>query len=179
MGKRSSFQRRKNDAYLTFDKRAYPPLFRHLPPRVKFWEPCAGRGDMALELMAHGHECILATDIRPQDEWIFRTDALAATAEEIRSTGAEVIITNPAWTRSILHPMIVQFSDALPTWLLFDADWVHTAQAEPFLPSLRKVVSVGRLCWIEGTNQTGKDNVAWHLFDKPGNAPTEFYGRAA
>lgn len=177
MGKRSAFKRRPNDGYLTFDQRAYPPLIRHLPRRVRFWEPCAGRGDLALSLIARGHDCVVATDICPQDEWIFRSDALGATVEEIRATGAQKIITNPPWTRELLHPMIELFSDALPTWLLFDADWVHTHQAVPYLPRLRKVVSVGRLRWVEGSKDRGKDNCAWHLFTPPSRRAAAFYGQ--
>jgi hypothetical protein len=64
----------------------------------------------------------------------------------------------------------------MPTWLLFDADWVHTKQSAPFMPYCRKIVSVGRVRWIEGTKMTGKDNVAWHLFTAE-EGTTEFYGR--
>jgi hypothetical protein len=40
-----------------------------------------------------------------------------------------------------------------------------------------KVVSVGRVKWIEGSKSVGKDNCAWHLFDGMAQAKTEFYGR--
>jgi hypothetical protein len=75
--------------------------------------------------------------------------------------------------------MIVAFSDLKPTWLLFDADWSHTRQAAPYLPRLRKIVSVGRVKWIPDSPFTGKDNCAWHLFDRPATAPALFFGRAA
>lgn len=64
------------------------------------------------------------------------------------------------------------------TWLLFDADWVHTRQAIPYLPRLKKIVSVGRLIWIPGTKMTGKDNCAWHLFERDWSRPALFFGRA-
>lgn len=179
MGKRSSFSRRKSDAYLTFDQRAYPPLMRHLTRKARFLEMCAGRGDLALALMERGLECVAAIDVQPQDEWIYRSDALGATVEEIRATGATHIITNPPWTREILHLMIVLFSDALPTWLLFDADWIHTQQSAQYLPRLRKVVSVGRLRWIEGSSDDGKDNCAWYLFGPPSSQPPRIYGRTS
>ena len=42
-----------------------------------------------------------------------------------------------------------------------------------------KVVSIGRVKWIEGSKGVGKDNCCWYLFDafKEDMKPTEFYGR--
>jgi hypothetical protein len=68
----------------------------------------------------------------------------------------------------------------VPTWLLIDADWVHTKQAIPYLPRLKTIVSVGRVRWIPGSPYDGKDNCAWHLFDRPqpdGQAAIRFVGR--
>lgn len=178
MGKRSNFKRRKHDSYLTFDRRAGDALAPHLPWACRFWEPCAGRGDLVSQLQSYGAQCVVASDISPGAEGIYRNDALLASADDVNSTGATHIITNPPWTRRILHQMIAHFAALRPTWLLFDADWVHTGQAARFMPLRQKVVSVGRLCWIEGTDQTGKDNCAWHLFDARHTGPTEFYGRA-
>jgi hypothetical protein len=104
-------------------------------------------------------------------------DALDVTAAAVDMAGADYIITNPPWGRSILHPMIMHFSAMRPTWLLFDADWMHTRQAAPFMPWLRKIVSVGRVKWIPDSKMTGKDNSAWYLFDQNGAGQTEFYGR--
>src|SRR3984893_1647357 len=61
---------------------------------------------------------------------------------------AEFFITNPPWTRQLLHPIIVNLKRQKPTWLLFDADWAHTIQAAPYLSFCRKIVSVGRVKWI-------------------------------
>jgi hypothetical protein len=88
------------------------------------------------------------------------------------------IITNPPWDRKILHPMITLFSALRPTWLLFDADWMHTKQSTEFQPYLRKIVSVGRVKWIPDSKMTGKDNCAWYLFDQANPGPTEFFGPA-
>jgi hypothetical protein len=96
------------------------------------------------------------------------------TAEELME--AEFIITNPPWNRKILHPMIDFFtSKRVKTWLLFDADWMHTKQSIPYMSMCEKIVSVGRIKWFG--NMTGKDNCAWYLFDKKNDKPTEFYGR--
>ena len=68
-----------------------------------------------------------------------------------------------------------------PTWLLFDADWMHTKQSAPLMPYCRAIVSVGRLKWIPDSAMTGKDNAAWYLFDqrRSSEAFPLFIGRAA
>lgn len=80
------------------------------------------------------------------------------------------------WDRKLLHPMIERFTSLRPTWMLFDADWVHTKQASPYMPLLRKIVSVGRVKWIPDSKMTGKDNCSWMLFDVDGEG-CQFYGR--
>lgn len=178
MGKRSSgFRRHKNDAYDTPEE-AVAPLIGHLRPGVRYIEPMAGRGDLVRALAPHA-ECVVAGDLEPRAEGIYRIDARQITPEDAASTGAEMFITNPPWTRPILHDIIETLSDALPTWLLFDADWIHTKQAGRYLWRMRRVVSVGRVRWIEGSPHSGKDNCAWHLFDARGTGPAEFFGRRA
>ena len=175
MGKRSNFKRRERDFYPT-PPSAVKPLVPHIEDRATFIEPCAGNGALIDHLSAAGLRCCAAFDIFPKRHDVRMKDALSA---ESSLRDAEYIITNPPWSRDILHRMIVHFSDQRPTWLLFDADWMHTKQAAPYLPRLRKVVSVGRVKWIPDSPHTGKDNCAWHLFDKPSDRPAEFFGRAA
>jgi hypothetical protein len=76
-----------------------------------------------------------------------------------------MFITNPPWSRDVLHALITNLAKQAPTWLVIDADWAHTLQAAPFQPFLRHVVSVGRVRWVPGSRLTGKDNYAWYLFD--------------
>ena len=173
MGKRSSFTRRPQDAYDT-PASAVESLLPHLPNSFDFWEPCAGKGDLIDALHGVGLS-ILPMDISPRREGLISGDALETKCPE----AIDFIITNPPWTRSILHPMIEHFSDMRPTWLLFDADWIHTKQAAPYMPRLRKIVSVGRVKWIPDSKHTGKDNCAWYLFDKPSQSLPVFIGRAA
>ena len=90
---------------------------------------------------------------------------------------ADLIITNPPWDRDVLHPLIDVFSNMLPTWLLFDADWMHTKQAIPFLTRCDRIVSVGRVKWFPETKMVGKDNCAWYLFLPDDVEETVFYGR--
>jgi hypothetical protein len=179
LGKRSSFERRDRDFYPT-PAEAVRPLLAHLRPAARFIEPCAGAGDLMFELVAAGHYCVEASDIEPRDIQVNRFDALERDWPRVAANvGIDCFITNPPWSRSVLHPLIERLSDAAPTWLLFDADWVHTRQAAPYLPRLRKIVAVGRVKWIPDSPFTGKDNCAWHLFDKPSAEPAAFYGRAA
>lgn len=175
MGKRSDFPRIDRDCYDT-PPEAVAPLIPHLPEGVEFWEPCAGRGSLVMNIdraMETGR--IWATDISPRAPWVGCVNALTAAP----LPWLEFIITNPPWTRSILHPMIEHFSDMRPTWLLFDADWMHTKQSIPYMPRLRKIVSVGRVKWFADSPHTGKDNCCWYLFDKPSDEPAQFYGRTA
>ena len=165
MGKRSDFARRPMDAYATPFK-AVLPLMPHLRGVETFAEPCAGEGDLVRHLEALGLLCAHKTDIK---------DGFDALELDLSGT-ADAIITNPPWTREILHPMIRHFQRFAPTWLLFDADWIHTKQAAPFLQNCSHIVSVGRVKWIEGSAQTGKDNAAWHRFHAQHHEGPRFIG---
>jgi len=169
VGKRSNFERIPRDFYPT-PLIAALPLLRHLPQRFSYIEPCAGDGAL-IDALACGR-CVWAGDIKPG-----RGDIVQRNALECNDYNADFIITNPPWDRKILHPMIAHFASMRPTWLLFDADWVHTRQSASYMPWLRKIVSVGRIKWIPESTMTGKDNCAWHLFDSNAHGATEFIGR--
>lgn len=175
MGKRSDFERVPRDFYPT-PREAVLPLLPHLEEGVFVAEPCAGDGALARHLHIAGWRVAYAADITPMADGIEQVDALGSSIDRCV---CDMIVTNPPWDRKILHPMITHFSDQLPTWLLFDADWIHTKQSAPFMSRLRKVVSVGRVKWIPDSKMTGKDNCAWYLFDKPSDEPTIFVGRSA
>ena len=180
MGKRSNFRRSKGDYYIT-PPEAVLPLLPHLGPQTLFFEPCAGNGALIEALLTHGHTCVGSMDLEPKSAFIPQGDALSLTPESFDAhIPVECIITNPPWTRAIMHPMIERFSKIAPTWLLFDADWMHTKQATPYLAYCQKIVSVGRVSWM-GNGVSGKDNAAWYLFDQTANAVSapEFIGRAA
>jgi len=171
MGKRSDFKRVERDFYPT-PMEAVLPLLPHLKPTTLFVEPCAGNGALMEHLEEHGHLCTDAFDIEPQRDGIRQVDALSDWNHAI----GNVIITNPPWDRKILHPMIENFRLKMPTWLLFDADWMHTRQSAPFMPYCKKIVSVGRVKWIPDSKMTGKDNCAWYYFDCT-EGDTVFIGR--
>ena len=176
MGKRSNFERIPRDFYAT-PIAAVEPLIPHLPYTFDFVEPCAGDGRLVehLSKLTDGHaECLFKSDIEPQGQDIQAMDALTL------SLGAygvvDFCITNPPWERKFLHPFIDHWVDLCPTWVLFDADWMHTKQSAGLMTYCAKVVSVGRVKWIEGSKNTGKDNCCWYLFDRDAEV-TEFYGR--
>lgn len=171
MGKRSSFERRERDFYPT-PYEAVVPLLRFLDEGTRFCEPCAGDGALVDHLTKHGHICARARDIDPRRDDIDRKDALTTLTGNI-----DCFITNPPWSRDVLHPLITHLSDQAPTWLLFDADWIHTRQAAPYLNRLRLIVAVGRVKWIPDSKFTGKDNCCWYLFDRPCDGNPAFVGR--
>jgi hypothetical protein len=173
MGKRSSFERVPRDFYPT-PYEAVVPLAAHIVPGTTFVEPCAGDGALIDHLERIGLDCLNAFDIEPQ-----RSDINRADARNILFCRANCFITNPPWSREMLHAIIENLSMQAPTWLLFDADWMHTRQSAPFMPYLRKIVSVGRVKWIPDSPFTGKDNCCWYLFDQHSDAPAQFVGRAA
>jgi hypothetical protein len=155
MGKRSLFPRVPQDAYPT-PAEAVAPLLPHLAPNTRYIEPCAGEGRLVGHLERAGHVCVGAYDL-PDDARVKRYEAKPGI----------FFATNPPWRRDVLHPIIVNLSDQLPTWLLLDAAWIHTRQSAPYLARLRKIVSVGRVKWIPDSPFTGKDDCAWLLFDQP------------
>lgn len=173
VGKRSDFERIPRDFYPT-PYEAVVPLLPHLAAGTTFCEPCAGDGALIRHLEHHGHVCQMAWDIEPRAPGIHGGDAL-----KLKVHAGDFYITNPPWSRDVLHPLILNLSAHKPTWLLFDADWMHTRQSAPFMPYLRKIVSVGRVKWIPDSPFTGKDNCCWHLFDQTSKAPAQFIGRAA
>ena len=114
-----------------------------------------------------GLRCIYSGDISSG------LDALA-----VNSYGAiDVIITNPPYTRELMHRLIEHFQRIAPTWLLLETDWASTQQAAPFMPYSSDIVTIGRVKWIEGSKYTGKDNHAWFRFDARHRGGPVFHGR--
>lgn len=164
MGKRSNFNRIDKDFYRTIDPRAVKALIPHLTSRF-FVEPCCGDMDLVNSLESEGFQCIIATDI-----------SIGFDALDIHKQFYP-IITNPPWSRPILHSMIERFVEFSPyCWLLFDSDWMHTKQSRQYMEWCTDIVSVGRLIWIPGTNVSGKDNCSWYRFSADANG-TRFWGR--
>ena len=154
MGKRSSFERREADFYPT-PAAAVPPLIPHLGRVRSFAEPCCGDGALLRHLESHGLHCAYAGDIGTGQ------DALAVTD----FGPVDTIITNPPYTRPLMHALIQHLQQIAPTWLLMELDWAATKQAISHLTSCTDIVTIGRLRWIAGTKYTGKENYGWYRFD--------------
>ena len=169
MGKRSDFERIAKDYYPTIDDRAVLALLPHIQHLNSYVESCCGQMHLVnmLSRLAPNLRCYEYSDIDNGQ------DALAITQEYL--LGADAIITNPVWSRPLLHKMIMHFKDLAPTYLLFDADWAHTKQALPYLKYCTDIISVGRLIWIEGTKMTGKDNCCFYRFDKEESETIKFH----
>jgi hypothetical protein len=170
MGKRSDFKRRNQDAYMTTDTRAVQALLPYLTNVEWYAEPCAGQLDMVKQLDATGRRCRMVNDI----SWTPGMDALKIT----NFGNVDAIITNPPWTRQILHPMIMHFIKFAPTWLLFDSDWAYTMQARHYLPYCTDIVPTPRLKWITNSKHTSKDNTSWYRFAVVRTGQTVFHARS-
>ncbi len=181
MGKRSDFQRVAKDYYRTFDPRAGKSLAPFLEENYTYAEPFCGRGDLIKQLSG---ECVYASDIEPDFDHndtglTFHEKSYTMVTDEDISK-ADYIISNPPWSRPILHHSIEYFASKKPTWFLFDSGWMFTGQAKPYLEKYcTKIVTIGRLKWMEGTTMSGKDDCVWYLFDpnkKEGDS-IEFIGK--
>jgi len=175
MGKRSDgdFKRKARDYYKT-PRAAVLPLIPYLKHGARFVEPCAGNGQLIDLLKEAGLKCARAWDIRPMRDDIDKRNAL-----DMHVGNVDLFITNPPWDRKLLHPMIEHFSKQAPTWLLFDADWMHTVQSAELIKHCKVIISVGRIKWIPKSSSVGKDNCAWYLFDWKHKTGPKFIGRTA
>lgn len=180
MGKRSNFKRRPHDFYATFDHRAVKPLIPHLMCGMRYDEPCAGDGSLIGLLSVYGFECTRALDIVPNSPIVEPGNAL-----DITDCKGQCFITNPPWSRKMLHPLIAHLSDIAPTWFLMSANWMHNKSSNGYRESVRflderctDIISIGRVRWIKGTKDDGKDDCAWYRFDRNKNLsdPIKFFG---
>lgn len=189
MGKRSSgqFERIERDHYPT-PKKALMPLLPYLSDVDGFAEPFVGGGVLVSHLEAFGHECRFASDIEPGEEVFYTHDALVLDSLDVTEqhlVRCTTVISNPPWPkpREYGEPtlgIIRHLAAIRPTWLLLSADFKHNDYAAEVMAYCHKVVSIGRVKWIEGSKHQGVDNAAWYLFDR--NAEfngTVFFPRAA
>lgn len=163
--RRPDFERRAHDKYFTPDN-AILPLLPHLAPCTRFAEPCAGDGRVAKFLNKHGHRCVWASDIAPEGRGIETLNALDVDQALIRRCRASIFITNPPWHRPTMHTLIRHLSSLLPTWILMDADWSFTDFPRKLKIPIAKIVTIGRVKWIEDSPHLGMDNAVWVKFDR-------------
>jgi hypothetical protein len=166
MSKRSNFERREADFYPT-PWSAVVPLIPFLRGIRSFAEPCAGDRALVRHLQSFGLRCVYSGDISTGQD-AFAVDSYGA---------ADAIITNPPYTREVMHRLIEHFQRIQQTWLLLELDWASTRQAMPFMALCSDIVSIGRLKWIEGSRHTGKDNYGWFRFDARHRSDPIFHRR--
>jgi hypothetical protein len=147
------FARSPADDYAT-PRSALEPLLPFLDKEKYVIEPCRGNGALAELLQRAGLDVVMVSGD-------------ARSANYIPTPRPFVFVTNPPWSRALLHPIIENLSNQATTWLLFDADWMHTVQSISYLPRLRQIVSVGRVKWLPGSGSVGYDNACWYRFDLP------------
>jgi hypothetical protein len=160
MGKRSNFKRNPRDYYKTPYKAIIPLVNNHI--LGDYYEPCAGDGTLINHLTNYAN-CVGCSDIQPNAENILKKDMFSLTIDDIQ---CDTILTNPPWKREILHPMLEYFIGLKKRQiLLFDADWKHTIQSSQYMDYCEKIISIGRLKWIEKSKNVGKDNCCWYIFN--------------
>lgn len=170
MGKRSDFQRVAKDYYRTFDPKAGNAILPHIGENYTYAEPFCGRGDLIKQLKG---KCEYASDIQPEHE--FNETGLTFHEKSYNMVtdadlqGCDLVISNPPWSRPILHDSIEFFASKKPTWFLFDANWMFTKQSGYYLNKYCvKIVRIGRMQWIEDTSgkpkMQAKDDACWYFF---------------
>lgn len=175
MGKTSNYEKRPRDFYPS-PKKAVMPLVGHLPSHFWYAEPCAGDGILIEHLdTLFQATAFVSKDIEPQADGIEVGNGLDLTEEELQF--CDYIITNPPFTWSVLSPLMDKWISLKPTVLLLPADFMHNIRFSKYLNVCTKIVSIGRVKWIEGSKTGGVENYAWYFFDKDNKQRTQFYGR--
>lgn len=174
--RQSRFAKKALDTYDTIDPRAVAALRPHIRELTRFIEPCAGKGDLVRQLQAIGLQCLDQFDIAPRAEGIRQADALSGDyAFDFRW---RAIITNPPFEWPLLGQLInTWLLQADTTWLLLEANWAHTIRATPFMAHCRRIVSIGRLRWVEGSGHSSTKDYAWYEFGCFPVAATTFHPR--
>ena len=167
---------RPRDFYAT-PLKAVLPLIPHLEPGCRFYEPCAGAGDLVDHLVAHGMVCAGASDIEPQRDDI---SVAMRCSDRRRPQRRRVQITNSPYSktsRRLTLALLFRLSALRPTWLLLPADFAHNVYAGPILAGCDRIVSIGRVRWIAGSTTDGLENSAWFRFDARHSDGPRFFPR--
>lgn len=185
MGKRSNFELKKHGQYYTPES-AIAPLIKHLPTPLRYIEPCAGNGAIARYLAPYDIRCTAAFDIEPglaSGINIVKRDATLLMPADIPPYTTHAV-TNPPWpkrgdqrvTLRIIRRMLELDLTAV---MLLPASFMHVQYAGQLLRDhCTRIISVGRVKWVEGSPYTSLDDACWYIFRPEQNrrAP-RFYPR--
>lgn len=120
-------------------------------------------GALIRGLTEHGHICELAIDLDPGDPQIVRRDALSLTSADI--VGIDMIIGNLPWSWSSFEPLLKHLLTlGLLIWVLRDTPWLFNLRSSALVDRCALVQPTRRLRWIPNTENTAKDDSAWHFF---------------
>lgn len=162
MGKTTNFERRERDFYPTPREpvQVLKPFLSPLGKSFTFAEPCCGAGDLVRHLEEMGGVCKWQTDL-PVD---------VRKIKPLWVRTCDYIITNPPWP----HPKMTAGQPTVDiiracmnlrmSWFLLSADFMHSRYFAPLQDNCRRIVSAGRIKWIEGSKHAALDNAAWYLF---------------
>lgn len=160
----SKFEKREQDYWPT-PQSAMIPLLPFIKSVRSFAEPCVGEGHIVHWLETDKRKATFISDLE-----------LDARSHKYPTHLFEMFITNPPWSRPIMHEIIENLRLQKTTWLLIDSDWMHTKQAQEHLQYCRAIVSIGRVQWVPDSPSTGTRNCCWYEFTKF-KEDTIFYGR--
>lgn len=151
----------------------------------RFWEPFAGQGKICRALQKRGFE-VIASDVMdhgyPLD---FQCDFFDV-GKRWPIPQFDHVVSNPPYgpRNSLIVPIVERLLEIRPhhgvVALLLPAEFDSRRTATGIFrdcPYFRgKVKILGRIIWIEGTDQGGMENHAWFVWGRPGPAPTIDYG---
>ena len=186
MGKRSDFTRMKNDSYDTPTEcvshlvRMMALIEGHKYPGEprRFVEPCAGRGALVDELESrYGWVCTDKFDVEPRAPGVKKADFTKVTLKRLAPASA-IVVTNPPWTRLLLHALIDRLIEAeAEAYLLVDGNWLFTMQARFYMKHISHVGVIGRVRWIPKSPHLSKDDAIWIRIAKGRRKGPMFLGR--
>lgn len=161
----TKFEKREQDYWPT-PQSAVVPLLPFIDTIRMFAEPCVGEGHIVRWLENDQRKATWTSDAE-----------VDARTHQYPTNTFEAFITNPPWSRPVMHEIIENLRRQKTTWMLIDADWMHTKQAIEYLKYCRTIISIGRVQWVPNSTSTGTRNCCWYEFGKL-ESPTVFYGRS-
>lgn len=148
---------------------AVEPLLTHLPPGLRFIEPCAGAGKLRDALVSGrgggggGLVCVDAFDVQPRGPGVRTGDARTCNP-------THVCISNPPYDRALAVPILdAACTWTVSSWWLTPLDWLANTWFAPFAPHVSRIIPVGRVSWVRtesgGPTGPGFDNSVWIELD--------------